>query len=207
MRSYVHVPEEIPWGGLLTRREAASKLGVSTRTLDRYIRAGKLEPVKNRVNGKVFIPEDQVLYLLGSRVPQSRLVVAYCRTAPIPGIGSSGPSAETRLREQVDRVMGYCAARGIKVDEVISEVRRAGRTTDKFDTLMELVVRKKVSALILETPDRIARWGAWEMIKRVLTWHGVEIHVIQPKHERGEFIDEIKEELVDIIAAARELGV
>jgi predicted site-specific integrase-resolvase len=203
-------PERLPGGELVSRKIAAQRLGVTVRTLDRYIEQGKLNPYRNRVNGRLYIDSDQILYLLGSRVPQDRLVIAYCRTAPIPDSGAAGVSSATRLKEQVDRVEGYCTARGIRVDEVIKEVRRANRLDDNapgLNRIMDLVVRKKVSTLILETPDRLARFLAWDLLERVLLYHGVEIHIIQPKVNRQEFVDEIKEELVDIIARAKELGV
>jgi predicted site-specific integrase-resolvase len=203
-------PDRLPGGELVSRKIAAQRLGVTLRTLDRYIEQGKLSPYKNRVNGRLYIDSDQILYLLGSRVPQDRLVIVYCRTAPIPDSGAAGISSQTRLKEQVDRVEGYCTARGIRVDEVIQEVRRANRLDDNapgLNKILDLVLRKKVSTLIIETPDRLARFLAWDLIERVLIYHGVDIHIIQPKANRQEFVDEIKEELVDIIASAKELGI
>lgn len=204
------IPQTLPTGELISSREAAQRLGVTTRTLGRYIEQGKITPMKNRVNGRVYIDSDQILYLLGSRVPQDRLVIIYCRTAPIPDSGAAGISSTSRLRSQLDRVQGYCTARGIRVDEVIQEVRRANRLDDNapgLNRIMDLVVRKKVSTLIIETPDRLARFIAWDILERVLIYHGVDIHIIQPKVGRQEYIDEIKEELVDIIASAKELGI
>ena len=203
-------PDRLPGGELVSRKIAAQRLGVTLRTLDRYIEQGKLSPYKNRVNGRLYIDSDQILYLLGSRVPQDRLVIIYCRTAPIPDSGAAGISSLTRLKEQVDRVQGYCTARGIRVDEVIQEIRRANRLDDNapgLNKILDLVLRKKVSTLIIETPDRLARFLAWDLIERVLIYHGVDIHIIQPKANRQEFVDEIKEELVDIIASAKELGI
>ena len=206
----IPAPDSLPTGGLVSRKIAAQRLGVTVRTLDRYIEQGKLSPYRNRVNGRLYIDSDQILYLLGSRVPQDRLVIIYCRTAPIPDSGAAGISSTGRLRSQLDRVQGYCTARGIRVDEVIQEVRRANRLDDNapgLNRIMDLVVRKKVSTLIIETPDRLARFLAWDILERVLIYHGVDIHIIQPKVGRQEYIDEIKEELVDIIASAKELGI
>ena len=206
----IPAPDSLPTGGLVSRKIAAQRLGVTVRTLDRYIEQGKLSPYRNRVNGRLYIDSDQILYLLGSRVPQDRLVIVYCRTAPIPDSGAAGISSQTRLKEQVDRVEGYCTARGIRVDEVIQEVRRANRLDDNapgLNKILDLVLRKKVSTLIIETPDRLARFLAWDLIERVLIYHGVDIHIIQPKANRQEFVDEIKEELVDIIASAKDLGI
>ena len=209
-KQIIPAPDSLPTGSLVSRKIAAQRLGVTLRTLDRYIEQGKLSPYKNRVNGRLYIDSDQILYLLGSRVPQDRLVIVYCRTAPIPDSGAAGVSSLTRLKEQVDRVQGYCTSRGIRVDEVIQEIRRANRLDDNapgLNKIMDLVVRKKVSTLIIETPDRLARFIAWDILERVLIYHGVDVHIIQPKVGRQEFVDEIKEELVDIIASAKELGI
>ena len=205
-----YIPQPTGAAELVSSREAAQRLGISQRTLGRYIEQGKLSPIKNRVNGRVYIDSDQILYLLGSRVPQDRLVIVYCRTAPIPDAGAAGVSAQTRLKEQVDRVTGYCTARGIRVDEVIGEVRRANRLDENspgLNKILDLVVRKKVSSLIIETPDRLARFLAWSLLERVLIYHGVEVHIINSKADRTEYVEEIKEELVDIIAEAKRLGV
>jgi predicted site-specific integrase-resolvase len=209
-KQIIPAPDSLPTGSLVSRKIAAQRLGVTLRTLDRYIEQGKLSPYKNRVNGRLYIDSDQILYLLGSRVPQDRLVIIYCRAAPIPDSGAAGVSSLTRLKEQVDRVQGYCTSRGIRVDEVIQEIRRANRLDDNapgLNKIMDLVVRKKVSTLIIETPDRLARFIAWDILERVLIYHGVDVHIIQPKVGRQEFVDEIKEELVDIIASAKELGI
>lgn len=204
------IPQTPPTGELISSREAAQRLGVTLRTLGRYIEQGKITPMKNRVNGRIYIDSDQILYLLGSRVPQDRLVIIYCRAAPIPDSGAAGVSSFTRLRDQLDRVQAYCTARGIRVDEVVQEIRRANRLDDNapgLNKILDLVMRKKVSTLIIETPDRLARFLAWDILERVLIYHGVDVHIIQPKVGRQEYIDEIKEELVDIIASAKGLGI
>jgi predicted site-specific integrase-resolvase len=210
MKQDPYIPQPSGTAELVSSREAAKRLGISQRTLGRYIEQGKLNPIKNRVNGRVYIDSDQILYLLGSRVPQDRLVIAYCRAAPIPDAGAAGVSAGARLKAQVDRVSGYCTARGIRLDETISEIRRANRLDENspgLNRILDLVVRKKVSTLIMETPDRLARFMAWTLLERVLVYHGVEIHIINRVADRTEYVEEIKEELVDIIAEAKRLGV
>lgn len=46
--------------GLLTRVEAAAKLGVAAVTVDRLRKAGKLAYVQHTPNGKVWISEDAI---------------------------------------------------------------------------------------------------------------------------------------------------
>jgi excisionase family DNA binding protein len=45
---------------LLTRQEAARRMGISTDTLDRERRAGHLAYIQRKPGGKVWIPEDAI---------------------------------------------------------------------------------------------------------------------------------------------------
>lgn len=45
---------------LLTRQEAAERMRVSTMTVDRLRKAGKLKYVQGMANGKVWIPEEAI---------------------------------------------------------------------------------------------------------------------------------------------------
>lgn len=45
---------------LLTRQEAAERMRVSTMTVDRLRKAGKLKYVQGMPNGKVWIPEEAI---------------------------------------------------------------------------------------------------------------------------------------------------
>lgn len=47
-------------GGLLTRGEAAERMGISAVTVDRLRKAGKLAYVQHVPNGKVWITEDAI---------------------------------------------------------------------------------------------------------------------------------------------------
>lgn len=194
-----------PTGDLLYRKEAAQYLGISAKTLDRYVKAGRLRNWKNEINGRVYYDRADLLKLLGSRLPQSREVIVYCRAAGIPDQGQAGVSAAKRLQTQVDRVLEYCTRAGIRVDRVIQEVGKAGSLENRpgLDQVMELVLRKQVSMLVVETPDRLARFSGQELIERFMAWHGVEYHVIQKTLHLKEYRDEIKEDLAGIIFTAR----
>ena len=196
-----------PLGNLVYRKQASAFLGVSPRTLDNYVKEGKLTPYKNQVNGRIYFDQADILKLLGSRLPQNREVVLYCRAAPMPDKGSAGVSAEKRLSAQVDRCTRYCTAAGIRVDRTISEVGKGESLKDRrgWTEIMDLVLRKRVSMIVMETPDRLCRWGMREVFEQFLTWHGVELHVIQPVLQLQEFRDELTEDLAGLVYEARQL--
>jgi hypothetical protein len=193
--------------GLVYKKEAAEFLGVSTKTVNRYVKAGLLNPFKNQVNGRVYFDKADVLKLLGGRLPQDRTVVLYCRAATIPDQGAAGVAAETRLSKQIDRCSRYCTAAGIRIDKTISEVAKGDSLDDRrgWTELMDLVLRRQVSMLVVETPDRICRWGMGQLFESFLAWHGVELHIIQPVLQLQEYRDEITEDLTNIVYQARKL--
>lgn len=195
-----------PTGELLYKKEAAAFLGVSPKTVEGYVKQGRLRQWKNQVNGRVYYDKGDLLALLGSRLPQHKEVVAYCRAAGIPGHGQSHGAAPARLREQVDRVQEYCARAGIRLDRVITDLGSAVSLRDRkgFEDLMELVCRKRLSMLVIESEDRVSRWAGADLFRRVLEFHGVELHVISPAWERLEYREEAKLDLTEVIADARE---
>ena len=147
------------------------------------------------------------LKLLGTRLPQGRQVVLYCRAAPMPNKGNAGVSAEKRLQAQVERCNDYCTAAGIRLDRVIAEVGKGDSLKGRrgWTEIMDLVMRKQVSMIVVETPDRLCRWGMADAFGDFLTWHGVELHVIQPVLQLQEYRDELTEDMAGMVYEARRL--
>ena len=115
--------------------------------------------------------------------------------------------SQARLRDQVDRCTEYSTRAGIRVDRIIQEIGKGHTLNGRsgIDQLLDLVFRKKVSMIVVECPDRLARWGMGEVLERFLTWHGVELHVISKGWSRAEFREEVKEDLAGILFEAKRL--
>jgi predicted site-specific integrase-resolvase len=196
-----------PTGELVYKKDAAKFLGVSLKTLEGYVAKGNLNKWKNRVNGRTYYDKQELLKLLGSRLPQKRDVVVYCRAAGIPDQGAAGVGSRKRLQAQVDRVLAYCTAAGIRVDQIIQEVGKAGSLAGRsgLDKIFDLTLRKQISMVVVEVPDRLARFAGAEILERFLTWHGVELHVIQKSLYLEEYRDELKDDLTHLILESRAL--
>lgn len=195
-----------PTGDIMYRKDAAKFLGISTKTLTRYVNAGLLRRWKNQVNGRTYYDRADLLRLLGSKLPQTREVIVYCRASTLPDQGSAGVAAGKRLQAQVDRVLDYCTRAGIRVDQVIQEVGKADSLENRpgLEQILDKIMRKQVSMLVVETPDRLARFAGAELLERIFAWHGVEYHVIQKTLHRQEYRDEIKEDLAGILFRAKQ---
>lgn len=201
--------ERYPLGRLVSRKEAMRFLGVAKMTILRYEEKGFLNPIKHLVNRRIFYTEDNILQLLGSKLKTNRQTVLYCRSAVLGSRSNKGNSAESRLVKQVDRMNEYCVRAGIKIDRVLKDVGPVnGRVAlEGHDKLIEMVLRRQVSCVIVETEDRIARWGMGLMFKRFLEWHGVELHIASPVLVREEYREEIKQDLTELLyEAKRTLG-
>lgn len=196
-----------PTGDIMYRKDAAKFLGISPKTLTRYVKAGLLRNWKNQINGRTYYDRAELLRVLGSRLPQAREVWVYCRAAGIPDQGAAGVSAKKRLENQVDRVLEYCTRAGIRVDEVVQEIGKADSLEDRpgLDRLMEKILRKEISMVVVETPDRLARFAGAEILQRFFAWHGVEYHVIQKTLHLKEYRDEIKDDLAGVLFRAKQL--
>ena len=194
-------------GRMVYRREAMKFLGVLKPTILRYEKRGVLHPIKNVVNGKVMYTEANILAVLGSKLKQTKQVVLYCRSAVLGSRSNQGNSAAKRLADQVDRMQSYCVRAGIRVDTLIQDIGpvTGNKALSGHDKLLEMIIRKQVSLLVVETEDRIARWGMSKMFYRFLEWHGVEVHIASPTLTRDEYREEIKQDLTELIYEAREL--
>jgi predicted site-specific integrase-resolvase len=181
-------------------------LGISSKTLDNWTKEGRLQAWRNPINGRVYYERADVLGLLGRRLPQNRAVVLYCRAAPQKN-GHTRESAEIRLREQENRCRDYCTKAEIRVDRVISELARGGSVKGRkgLAELMDLVLRKQVSMVVVETPDRLCRWGMGDLFADFLAWHGVKLHVIHPALRLQEYQEELTEDLATVVYEARGL--
>lgn len=196
-----------PTGELVYKKDAAQFLGVSLKTLEGYVNRGSIHKWKNEINGRTYYDKQELLKLLGSRLPQKRDVIVYCRAAGIPDQGAAGVASRTRLQAQVDRVLAYCTAAGIRVDHVITDIGKAGNLTGRsgVDKIFDLTLRKQISMVVVETPDRLARFAGAEILERFLTWHGVELHIIQKGLYTEEYRDELKDDLTHLILESRAL--
>jgi len=196
-------------GKLMTYQEAADFLHLSTRTIEKYVDNGVLPVYKNHISNKTFIDKTDLLKIMGSKVKREKQVIVYCRAAGLPERGSRHESAPTRLQAQVDRVMNYCTNSGIIVDKVIKEIGPANSFKDRpgIDEIFELVLRRRVSMIVIESSDRLARWASAELFEKFFSWYNVKLLIINQVWDMPEYREEVKDDLANIlIDAKRQMG-
>src|SRR5215207_1242109 len=113
---------------------------------------------------------------------------------------------EAYLRNQIQRLEQQ-AKRLEEPYEIISEIASGvNKNRRGLKKLLNLVKEGRVKKVIIEYPDRLARFG-YEYLKFILDAYEVELEIIHPQ-EMGELQKELAEDLIAIVSsfAARIYG-
>jgi putative resolvase len=148
----------------------AKLAGVAVKTLQCWDREGRLKPaVRTPGNRRLYIPEqlNQVL----NRVSMTKQVtVAYLRV--------SSQAQKPDLSNQKAALEQFCIARGIAVDEWISEIGGGlNFKRPKISDLVDRIVRSELSTRVNAHKDRLARFG-YELLAHLCETHGCQIVVL-----------------------------
>lgn len=156
----------------------AKMQGVTYRTIWNWCQAGKIQ-FERAQTGTYFIilPEDNTKRpLLDSKV------AIYCRV--------SSAENKSNLESQKNRCLNFCAAKGLKVDKVVTEI--GSGLNDNRKLLKNLINDDSITTIVVEHKDRLARFGTG-LIEDLLKKQNRSIMVIneadnQEEDLMGDFI-------------------
>jgi len=168
--------------------EVAKMLNVSTVAVRKWIKVGKLRAI--RVGKLWMIPESELKRFLGEKPREVRAVI-YAR------VSSHKQKKDGNLDRQVERLRGYCSAKGYKIVDVITDVASGLKENRSgLQKLFNMVGKHQVDVVVVEFKDRLTRFG-FEYLKRYFESHGVKIEVIE-ETEKG-YMEELSEDFVSIV--------
>ena len=175
--------------------------GVSRHTMSRYVKRGIIKPVKLSPS-KYMYDEEEIFRILGQMLPENAQVGLYARTAP------GSPSSE--MINQVSMLTAFAAAKGMTIAKTYTdkctslEFSRAKRT-GIFELLLD-VAKRRIGAVIVESPDRIALLGN-EIVEAMLNAYKVRIIYVNRQPSNAKHRDELMIELTSVVKALMiELG-
>jgi len=172
---------------LYTPKEAKKLLGVTTRTIQRWDKEGKIRAVRT-VDGRRKIPESEIKRIFGLR--EERAVVGYARV-------SSG-TQKADLERQKHLLHNYAKDKGYGEIQVLSDVGSGLNEKRKgFLKLLEMVAERKVSRVIAAYKDRLTRFG-FETLRKLFQGFGTEIEVINSEEKTPQ--EELVEDLITIVS-------
>ncbi|WP_167915769.1 IS607 family transposase [Thermococcus sp. LS2] len=168
--------------------EVAKRLGVSTMTIRRWIKAGKIKAYQI---GKEFrIPESEVLRLLEGKLPDK--VVIYARV--------SSRDQKEDLERQVEYLKNYCSTKGYQVVKILTDISSGLNENRKgLKQLFKLVESGEITKVIITYRDRLTRFG-FKYLEQYFNSHGVEIEVIFDDEEKTPE-KELVEDLLAIVTS------
>lgn len=167
--------------------EAAEILGVSVSTLQRWDREGRLKSYRNAANRRYYTQEQLNKYL--DVTADGRKNVIYAR------VSSVGQKHD--LKDQEEFLIAYCNAKGIIVDEHLSDIGSGlNYKRSKWNQLLQDVEDHKIDKIYVTYKDRFVRFG-FDWFADFCKRHGSEIIVVNnPKTSPNR---ELVDDLVSII--------
>jgi putative resolvase len=171
---------------LYTLKEAKKLLGVTTRTIQRWDKEGKIRVVRT-IGGRRRIPESEIKRILGVKEEEERVVVGYARV--------SSTTQKDDLERQKQLIRSYAKNGEI---QILSDVGSGLNENRKgFLRLLEMVTERKVSRVIVAYKDRLTGFG-FETLRKVFQVFGTEIEVINSEEKVPQ--EELVEDLVTIVS-------
>jgi len=175
---------------LLSIKEASELLNVTTSTLRRWEKEGKLIP-DERTKG------NQRRYKLSSIRPETlknRQVVAYARV--------SSNDQKDDLERQKNLLELYCASNGWSF-ELISDLGSGLNYKKKgLQKLIKDILNDKVEKLVIIHKDRFLRFGA-ELIFQICKEKDIEVIIIN-KSENSTFEENLAQDVLEIMTVFSE---
>lgn len=167
-------------------KEVLKLLRISRQTLSSYVKSGQIKAAL-LPNGQYDYDEDSVLSKAG--VTTVRKCVVYARV--------STKKQKNDLQNQVDALVKFSNANGLKVDEVYKDVA-SGISYDRhaFLEMLNLVLDRKIKTVVVSDRDRLTR-VSFDMWKELFGKFNCEIIVMNDK-ETSEIAE--KELFRDIIS-------
>jgi len=177
---------------LLRPKEVCRRLGISYSTLSRWVREGRIRAIRT-AGGKFRVPESEVRRI-AEGLPISREVraVIYARV--------SSSEQRSDLERQIQYLTEYCASKGYKVIDVLSDVA-SGLKTDRrgLSKLFEYVVNRQVDVVVVTYRNRLTRFG-FEYLEYFFSQYGVRIEVAFSEEAKNAY-QELVEDLVEIVTS------
>ena len=173
----------------LTIRQAAEYLGVSTQTLRRWEKEGKIpSPMRTEGNQRRY-DLNKITSLKRNTSDIERQTIAYARV--------SSHDQKDDLQRQKKILEMYCAAQGWNY-QIIADLGSGMNYRKKgLKKLLDGIMDAHVGRLVLTHKDRLLRFGA-ELIFSICESRAVEVVIINQGDEPS-FEEELAQDVLEII--------
>ena len=181
---------------LITLQQASKKLGVTSKTLRRWDKSGKLPALRTPTGYRMY-RESDINHLAGiaAEIKRDNLPVAvYCR------VSSGDQKQKGDLERQKGRVLDYCVKQGYQVSKVFEEVSSGmNDNRAKLHALFKLVIERKINRVVVEYKDRLTRFN-FKFLEEFFKSHGVTIECVSSQMNKT-FEEELSQDIISLLAS------
>lgn len=174
-------------------------LGKSYATVRRWADKGRIRTTKLE-NGHIMYWDEDVWAMIGKKISRESLVTLYTRVA------GTGESDRKLMAEQQKILHSWCSARGLAVDRIYEDwapsTEYSLEERPGLHLLLQDIIQRRVSAVIVETPDRLARLGR-ELIEEICRYYGVQLVYVNKAIQRPEYLAEQEADLHRLLKKAK----
>ena len=150
---------------MLKPKEMAERLGVTVRTLQIWDKKGTLKAHRTPTNRRYYT-EEQYLEYIGQSTSNNRKNVAYARVSTY--------EQKDDLKNQIDFIRQYANAKGVILDETITDIGSGlNYNRKKWNQLLEEVMDNQVDTIFITYKDRFIRFG-YDWFERLCKMHNTE---------------------------------
>lgn len=147
----------------------AERLGVTVKTLQIWDTKGILKAHRSPTNRRYYT-EEQYLEYIGQPASNIRKNIAYAR------VSTHGQKGD--LKNQIDFIRQYANAKGIILDEAITDIGSAlNYNRKKWNKLLEEVMDNQIDTIFITYKDRFIRFG-YDWFERLCKVHNTKIVVL-----------------------------
>ena len=179
---------------LLTMKEAKELLGVSTKTIQNWDKAGIINVVRTP-GGRRRIPLSEVERIRGgSFLSQKKKLVIYAR------VSSNEQKQKGDLERQINFVKKNLGEDFLVVDTLSDVGSGLNDKRKELHKLMKLAKEKEMTDVAIRYKDRLTRFG-YGYLEEYFNSHGVTIHVLDKEEETKSIQEELADDLISIITS------
>ena len=178
----------------MTMKEAKELLGVSTKTIQNWDKAGIISVVRTP-GGRRRIPLSEVERIRGdSSSSQKKKLAIYAR------VSSNEQKQKGDLERQINFVKENLDEEFLLVD-TLSDVGSGLNDKRKgLHKLMKLAKENEITDIAIRYKDRLTRFG-YGYLEEYFNSHGVTIHVLDQEEEIKTAQEELADDLISIITS------
>ncbi|NEU05097.1 IS607 family transposase [Clostridium senegalense] len=169
-------------------KDFAELLNVSVKTLQRWDREDILKAKRTSTNRRYYT-YDQYLEFKGLKKEMERKIIIYTRV--------STNNQKDDLKNQIEFLKNFANAKGIIVDDVISDIGSGlNYNRKKWNKLLDECMENKIDSILITHKDRFIRFG-YNWFERFLAKFDVKIIVVNNESLSPQ--EELVQDIISIL--------